>query len=123
MRTLVFVAASTGRRGANRQLCCSCVTKAARVRRASRTPPPYVPAPRCVALVRRSAPAVPTLRCSPGMKESPVTDMETGDLPAPLDPEQPERLPSTTVPFDAIARYAPPAAGAPREDRKSTRLN
>ena len=42
-----------------------------------------------------------------------MTDMETGDLRAPLDPEQPERLPSTTVPFDAIARYAPPAAGAP----------
>src|SRR2546422_11733846 len=49
------------------------------------------------------------------MKESPETDMETGDLPAALDPEQPERLPSTTAPFDAIARYAPPAAGAPRD--------
>src|SRR3989442_7361721 len=49
------------------------------------------------------------------MKESPETDMETGDLPAALDPERPERLPSTAAPFDAIARYAPPAAGAPRD--------
>src|SRR2546428_828450 len=49
------------------------------------------------------------------MKESPETDMETGDLPAALDPERPERLPSTAAPFDTIARYAPPAAGAPRD--------
>src|SRR5437773_1974205 len=49
------------------------------------------------------------------MKKSPETDMDTGDLPARLDPVQPERLPSPAGSFDAIARYAPPAAGAPQD--------
>src|SRR5947199_175464 len=49
------------------------------------------------------------------MKKSPETDMDTGDLPARLDPVQLERLPSPAGSFDAIARYAPPAAGAPQD--------